>query len=79
MKNINLEIAQFIESVGTQEIYSSLCSCGAITMGCYGSNSAEVSFKQDNAPYIKPTNDVEMCGCNHCCNGWGLDINNEEY
>ena len=76
MKNINAEIANFIESNEHSEIYTNLCGCGAITMSSYGSQDS-IQFLQENAPYIKPTNDMIMCNCNHCCNNWGLDVEEE--
>lgn len=74
---VNEAIANFLENNAQNEIYTSLCSCGAITMSAYNS-SYEFCFMQDNAPFIKPTNTMLMCNCNHCCNDWGVDSEEEE-
>lgn len=70
----NTALSDFMLSAGEQEIYSSLCNCGAITMSCYGTNDLSLSFKAETLPFIKPTNDIIACNCNHCVNNWGIDI-----
>tara|TARA_Y100001956_G_scaffold76908_1_gene86647 strand:- start:767 stop:1030 length:264 start_codon:yes stop_codon:yes gene_type:complete len=70
-------IVNFLENNQGNEVYTNLCSCGAVTMSTYGS-SDEISFSQENAPFIKATNDMIMCNCNHCCNGWGVDVDEED-
>ncbi len=72
-KNINLQIAEFLEANESNEVYTSLCSCGAITMSFYQVNNTEISFLQSNAPFIKPTNDIVGHNCNHCTNESGID------
>lgn len=66
-------IANFLDNNAGNEVYTNLCSCGAVTMSAYGS-SDEINFMSENAPFIKATNDTIMCNCNHCCNGWGVDV-----
>ena len=78
MTLVNEAIANFLQDNQGNEVYTSLCSCGAITMSCYGCNTGEISFLKENAPFISPTNTIEMCNCNHCCNGWGVDSEDDE-
>lgn len=77
MTLVNQAIVNFLENNQNNEIYTNLCECGAVTMAAYGSTE-EVSFLQESAPFIKPTSDGLMCNCNHCCNGWGVDSEEEE-
>ncbi|MCP3681514.1 MAG: hypothetical protein GY861_02395 [bacterium] len=74
---VNEAIANFLENNAGCEVYTSICSCGAVTMSACNS-SDEISFLQENAPFIKATNDALMCNCNHCCNSWGVDVEEEE-
>ena len=77
MTLVNQAIANFLENNQGNGVYTNICSCGAVTMGAYGS-SDEISFLQENAPFIKATNYNLMCNCNHCCNNWGVDVDEED-
>lgn len=77
MTLVQQAIINFLENNQGNEVYTTLCSCGAVTMTAYGSRG-EISFLQENSPFIKATNDILMCNCNHCCNGWGVDVEEEE-
>ncbi|MCF1457814.1 MAG: hypothetical protein LPH21_09700 [Shewanella sp.] len=70
-------IADFRASNKGREVYVHKCQCGALTMSVIENHESAV-FMHENAPYIQPTNDVEMCNCNHCVNNDGLDIEYEE-
>jgi hypothetical protein len=70
-------ISEFLDSHRNQEVETNLCSCGAITMTTFESSDS-IQFKSENAPFIKPTNDMVLDNCNHCANNWGVDID-EEY
>ena len=70
-------ISEFFNSHRHQEIETSICSCGAITMKTFESADS-IQFKTENAPFIKPTNDMLFCNCNHCINNWGVDIEDNE-
>ena len=74
---IQAQVIDYLEANKDSEIYTSLCSCGAITVSNYA-NRDEVSCMAERVPFIKPTSDIVMSACNHCVNDWGLDSEPED-